>query len=44
VAFLGAGFEVRALGAHQLRGRRTATEVFELLGESKTGGPVEELS
>ena len=43
-ALLGAGFEVRALGDHKLRGRRAATEVFELLGESKTGGPVEEMS
>ncbi len=42
-ALLGAQFEVRALGAHQLRGRRAATEVFELLGESETGGPVEEI-
>ncbi len=33
-ALLGARFEVRPLGDHQLRGRRTATEVFELLGES----------
>ena len=43
-AFLGTRFEVRPLGNHQLRGRRTATEVFELLGESETGGPVEDLS
>ena len=43
-ALLDARFEVRALGDHQLRGRRTATAVFELLGESKSGGPAEELS
>jgi len=38
-ALLGARFEVRPLGDHRLRGRRTATEVFELLGESETGDP-----
>ena len=43
-ALLGAGFEVRALGDHKLRGRRTATEVFELLEEVAAGGPVEEMS
>lgn len=43
-AFLGTRFEVRPLGNHQLRGRRTATEVFELLGEGAAGSPVEDLS
>ena len=43
-ARLGARFEVRPLGGHQLRGRRAATEVFELLGEGAAGGPVEEIS
>jgi class 3 adenylate cyclase len=33
-AMLGASFEVRPLGDHQLRGRHTATEVFELVAES----------
>ena len=36
-ALLDARFEVRPLGDHQLRGRRTATEVFELLGERAPG-------
>jgi class 3 adenylate cyclase len=38
-ALLGAGFEIRPLGDHRLRGRRTETEVFELLGEAETGDP-----
>ncbi len=33
-ALLGPSFEVRPLGDHQLRGRHTATEVFELVAES----------
>jgi len=43
-ALLGARFEVRALGDHKLRGRRTATEVFELLGEGAAGDPAKEIS
>lgn len=43
-ALLGERFELRPLGDHQLRGRRAATEVFELLGESEAGGSAEEIS
>ncbi len=43
-ALLGARFEVRALGDHKLRGRRTATEVFELLAEAEADGSAEEIS
>ncbi len=40
VRLLGKQFQLRPLGGHHLRGRRAETEVFELLGEAETGGPV----